>query len=174
MRILDLQENEFNYFYGTYLKTLNKEDDLLMALVEGREWFQSFVERISVEQLTSKYAEDKWTIAEVLVHLVDTERVFQYRAFRISRNDKTPLPGFEQDDYVLESESNLLDKEDILNDFLAVRDASINLFKNMSPNKLTRVGTASGMPWSVAALGLAISGHQKHHENILRERYLVI
>ncbi|MFC3974013.1 DinB family protein [Maribacter confluentis] len=174
MRISDLQENEFNYFYATYLRTLDEEDDLLMALIQGREWFQSFVERISTEQLAFKYAEGKWTIAEVLVHLVDTERVFQYRAFRISRNDKTPLPGFEQDDYVLESESDQLSKEDILNDFLAVRDASINLFKNMSRNKLQQIGTASGMPWSVAALGLAISGHQKHHEHILRDRYLVV
>ena len=118
------------------------------------------------------YGEGKWTVAEVLVHLIDSERVFQYRAFRICRNDKTALPGFEQDDYVLESLANKRTKEDILDEYLTVRDASINLFNVMSNDLLKRTGTASGLPWTVAALGLVISGHQRHHFNILKERYL--
>jgi hypothetical protein len=84
----------------------------------------------------------------------------------------SPLPGFDQDDYIIESESSQRSKEEILNEYLTVRDASIGLFKGMSEEKLKRVGTASGMPWSVAALGLVISGHQKHHAAILKDRYL--
>ncbi|TLP79654.1 DinB family protein [Maribacter sp. ACAM166] len=172
MRITDLQEKEFNYFYGTYLNALDENEDLMAALLNGRVWFQAFIKNLTEEQLGFSYGEGKWTIAEVLVHLIDTERIFQHRAFRISRNDKTPLPGFEQDDYIIESDSNERTKKEILNEYLSVRDSSINLFRGMTEVRLKRFGTASGMPWSVAAIGLAISGHQKHHEIILNERYL--
>ena len=172
MRIIDLQVDEFNFFYATYLRKLDEQEDLMPVLLQGQEWFQNFVAELNDEQLAYSYGEGKWTIAEVLVHLIDTERIFQYRAFRISRNDKTPMPGFEQDDYIIESNCNIRTKEDILEEYLSVRNASIILFKNMSETKLKRFGTASGMPWSVAALGLAISGHQRHHEIILKERYL--
>ena len=172
MTTSDLQKDELSYFYGTYLKALDSEVGLLEALLEGKDWMESFIRNLPVDRLGYRYGEDKWTIAEVLVHLIDTERIFQYRAFRISRNDTTPLPGFEQDDYIKESDSGQRSKEDILYEYLTVRDASISLFKGLSNAKLKRIGTASGMPWSVGALGLAISGHQRHHENILRERYV--
>lgn len=172
MKITDLQESEFNFFYDTYLKALGGKEDLMPALVKGKEWFVNFTQNLTDEQLGYSYAEGKWTIAEVLVHLIDTERIFQYRAFRISRNDKTPLPGFEQDDYINESNCNQRTKEDIIEEYITVRDASISLFKGMTEVKLKRFGTASGMPWSVGAIGLVISGHEKHHQNILIERYL--
>ena len=82
------------------------------------------------------------------------------------------MPGFEQDDYIIASNCNQRTKEEILEEYLSVRNATINLFKNLSEVELRRMGTASGLPWSVAALGLAISGHQRHHEIILKERYL--
>ncbi|WP_339627102.1 DinB family protein [uncultured Maribacter sp.] len=172
MTITDLQKEEFDFFYATYLKKLEDKEDLKSALITGKDWFKNFVAELTVEQLAFSYGEGKWTIAEVLVHLIDTERIFQYRAFRISRNDKTPLPGFEQDDYILESNCHQRSKEDILEEYLTVRNATINLFKKLSEVELRRMGTASGLPWSVAALGLAISGHQRHHEIILKERYL--
>lgn len=172
MKVKDLELSELQFFYGTYLNALNKEEDLKSALENGKKNFQHLIENLTNEQFLYSYGEGKWTIAEVLVHLIDSERVFQYRAFRISRNDKTPLPGFEQDDYVLESNANQRTKEDILNEFLIVREASINLFDLLSNDILKRTGTASGLPWSVAALGLVISGHQRHHFNIIRERYL--
>tara|TARA_R110002051_G_scaffold165130_3_gene235957 strand:+ start:19984 stop:20505 length:522 start_codon:yes stop_codon:yes gene_type:complete len=173
MKISDLQEDEFNFFYATYLRKLNNDEDLMAALIDGKKWVESFVEELKEDQLLFSYGEGKWTIAEVLVHLIDTERIFQYRAFRISRNDKTPMPGFEQDDYILESNSNYRTKEAILEEYLSVRNATIILFKNMPNNNLVRRGIASGMSWSVGALGLAISGHQRHHEQILKERYLI-
>lgn len=163
MKVKDLENSELQYFYGTYLNALNEEEDLKSALENGKKNFQQLIENLTKDQLMYSYGEGKWTIAEVLVHLIDSERVFQYRAFRISRNDKTPLPGFEQDDYVLESYANQRTKEDILQEFLMVREASINLFSLLSNDVLKRTGTASGLPWSVAALGLVISGHQRHH-----------
>ncbi|MDF4203178.1 DinB family protein [Maribacter sp. SA7] len=171
MRVKDLQEDELQFFYSTYLKTLDEQEELKSALLKGRKSIEDLVHGLTDEQLLLSYGEGKWTVAEVLVHIIDTERVFQYRAFRISRNDKTPLPGFDHNIFVLESKANQRTKEDILAEYLNVRDASISLFDAMQDENLRRVGTASGIPWSVAALGLVISGHQKHHENILQERY---
>jgi len=171
MKKSELGTEEFNHFYATYINTLENVD-LNEALLNGKKWFINFVNELPVAKLQHRYAEGKWTIAEVLLHIVDTERIFQYRAFRFSRNDMTPLPGFEQDGYILESDSENRSKENILEEYLAVRNATIMLFDNISAIKLKRVGTASDMPWSVAALGFVISGHQKHHANILMERYL--
>ncbi|WP_405414985.1 DinB family protein [Maribacter sp. Asnod1-A12] len=171
MRVKDLREDELQFFYGTYLRTLDKQEDLKSALLKGRKSIEDLVYGLSDEQLKYRYGDDKWTVAEVLVHLIDTERVFQYRAFRISRNDKTPLPGFDHNTFAVESNANQRTKEDILEEYLFVRNASINLFDTILSDHLKRIGTASGIPWSVAALGLVISGHQKHHENILQERY---
>ena len=171
MRKKDLQENEFDHFYATYLNMIASDEELLQSLEEEKRRFVEFTDKLTAAQLNHKYAEKKWTVAEVLIHIIDTERIFQYRGFRFSRNDMTPLPGFEQDGYVLESESEKRTKESIIEEFLYVRDVTINMFKLMSDEKLRRVGTASGMPWSVGALGFVISGHQRHHTKILRERY---
>ncbi|MFS4468389.1 DinB family protein [Maribacter sp. 2210JD10-5] len=171
MKVSDLAPTEFAHFYATYLNVLD-DVALMDALKDGKKWFQDFVNNLPEEKLSHNYQEGKWTIAEVLLHLIDTERVFQYRAFRFSRNDMTPLPGFDQDDFVAECESERRNKESILEEYLSVRNATITLFETMDDTKLKRIGTASDMPWSVAALGLVISGHQKHHTNILLERYL--
>jgi len=118
------------------------------------------------------YTDGKWSVAEVLVHLMDTERIFQYRALRFARNDKTELKGFEQDDYIPESEANGRDKEDVLREFLAIRNSSIALFKSFHEEQLKRSGKANGATMSVRALGCIICGHQAHHFNILKQRYL--
>ena len=128
MKVKDLENSELQYFYETYLNALNEEEDLKSALENGKKNFQQLIENLTKDQLMYSYGEGKWTIAEVLVHLIDSERVFQYRAFRISRNDKTPLPGFEQDDYVLESYANQRTKEDILQEFLIVHIFRHNCF----------------------------------------------
>ena len=171
MKKSKLSQNEYGHFYATYLNTLGDED-LMESFQDGRDWFVNFIKNLDAEKLHYRYAEGKWTIAEVLVHIIDTERIFQYRAFRFSRNDMTALPGFEQDGYIVESECLKRTKEQILEEYLTVRNATISLFDGMSSKKLKRVGTASDMPWSVAALGFVISGHQKHHGNILTERYI--
>lgn len=170
MRKSELRDLGSNYYYNAYLNTLN-DVNLMEALYEGKEWFVDFLKEMPLEKLGFAYAENKWTIAEVLIHVVDTERIFQYRAFRFSRNDKTELHGFDQDEYIRESDTLNRKKDDILEDYITVRNATISLFKNMGNEQLRRVGRASGVPWSVATLGFVISGHQKHHANILKERY---
>ena len=170
MRLSELEENEFNHFYATYLNMVG-EESLMEALESSRDWFVSYSSVLTAEKLAYAYGPTKWTVAEVLIHITDTERIFQYRAFRFSKNDQTPLPGFDHEDYVKSSESKKRTKEDIIAEFLAVREATLVLFRSMSKENLKRIGTASDMPWSVAALGFVISGHLKHHAKILEERY---
>jgi len=170
MRLSELKENEFNHFYAAYLNRV-KDEELLEALTSSAEWFMDYTAGLTKEKMAFSYAPHKWSIAEVLLHIIDTERIFQYRAFRFSRKDQTPVPGFEQDDYVRECDSKNRTKEDIAEEFLAVRESSLQLFKTMGTERLQYTGTASGMPWSVAALGFVISGHAKHHLQILEERY---
>jgi len=170
MRLSDLKENEFNHFYATYLNMV-KDEELLEALVNSRDWFVDYTTALAKEKLTHTYGPDKWSIAEVLLHIIDTERIFQYRAFRFSRHDQTALPGFDHEAYVTECESEKRTKEDIIAEFLSVRAATLSIFNSLSKEKLKHIGTASDMPWSVAALGFVISGHLMHHAKILEERY---
>jgi DNA-dependent RNA polymerase auxiliary subunit epsilon len=170
MRLSDLKENEFNHFYATYLNMV-KDEELLEALVKSSHWFVDYITSLKKEKLSYAYDSNKWSIAEVLLHIIDTERIFQYRAFRFSRNDQNALPGFDHEAYVRESESEKRTKEDIIAEFLTVRAATLAIFSALPNEKLKRIGTASDMPWSVAALGFVISGHLKHHAKILEERY---
>lgn len=170
MKKSEIPSLDSSNFYDTYINTL-EDVNLMDAFYEGKEWFLDYVKDLPLEKLGYAYAENKWTVAEVLIHIIDTERVFQYRAFRFSRNDKVELPGFDQDSYILASNSLNRTKDSILEEFLAVRKSTITLFKNLGNEQLSRVGIASGIPWSVAALGFAISGHQQHHANILGDKY---
>ena len=146
--------------------------ELMDGLRTGMDHFVSQVNGIPEEKLTYAYGEGKWTVLEVLVHLIDTERIFQYRALRFYRNDKTALPGFDQDEYVPASNANKRTKESIIKEFLAVRQSTIALFETFEEGELNRTGLASSAKMSVGAAGLIISGHQKHHQAILENRYL--
>lgn len=167
----DLPKEAFNQFYGTYLSTLD-DSDLNDLMSIGKKEFVRFIENIPEEKLYSSYALGKWTIAEVILHIIDAERVFQYRALRFLRNDKTPLPGFDQDLYVKTSNANTRSKNSLISEYLAVREASITLFLNLDNEGLTRSGVASNIEWTVATLGFVICGHQKHHRQIIAQRYL--
>ncbi len=171
MKVSELELPEGNPYYKKYIDTLGEVE--LMDVMTGQLTnFPQFIKSIPEEKFRYAYAEGKWTIAEVFGHITDTERIFQYRALRFSRNDLTPLMGFEQDDYVPESFANEKSNEEAIDDYKAVRSSTLSLFSQFDDEVLKRVGTASGMPMSVAALGFMICGHQRHHRNILRERYL--
>lgn len=170
MKIADLSVDEYNAYYKSYIEACGS-DNLMQLLENGLESFSEFIKAIPQEKLNYNYAEGKWTVAEVLVHLLDTERVFQYRALRFARNDKTPLPGFDQDVYVPESNSDQRDLTGLIEEYKAVRLATIALFKTFNVETLMRKGVASDSDMSVRALGFIINGHQKHHAKILKERY---
>ncbi|WP_103068454.1 DinB family protein [Aquimarina sediminis] len=162
---------EYNSYYASYI-TKAEYPNIVEGLKISKKEFVDFVESIPVEKFTHAYAEGKWTIAEVLQHIIDTERIFAYRALRFARNDKTPIMGFEQDDYVPNSNANNLGQEDIVSDFNAVRNCSISLFNGFTDEMLTRIGEASGSPMSARAVGYILTGHQKHHFEVITERYL--
>lgn len=166
-----LPVNEYSNFNATYIKAAaNVEliEELEICLHE----FIRFVQNIPMDKFDYRYAEGKWIIKDIIQHVIDTERIFAYRALRISRNDTTPLPGFEENDYVENTKANERGIQDLLAEFSAVRYATLFLFKSFSEEQLKRMGTASGTAISVRAIGFIIIGHQKHHQNIFQERYL--
>jgi len=171
MLLSELPTSEYNPFYHTYVMSLGNVD-LLDELKQGKQDMLSLLEEIPEERLTYAYAEGKWTVAEALVHMFDTERIFQYRALCIARNDKSEFPGFDQDAYVPVSNANKRGKRYLIVEYVSVRDSSITLFASLDEEALKRVGVASGSKISVRALGFITSGHQAHHIRILKERYL--
>jgi len=168
----DLDHNEFNAYYKNYIELLSKDVSLTDALETGLEKSMAFYKGIPKEKLQYAYVSGKWTILEILQHVMDTERIFAYRALCIGRGDQTPLPGFEQDDYVLPSKANTRDFVGMLEEYDTIRQASISLFKSLSDDALTTKGMASGSGLSARAAGFIICGHDLHHANIIQERYL--
>lgn len=172
MKISQLQPNEYSQFYANYVALVSDEYSLLEELEISVHRLVKFVREIPMDKFDYRYAEGKWTIKDILQHLVDAERVFAYRALCFARNDKTELPGFEEDDYVIEANANKRSIQDLLTELLIVRQSSLALFKSFNDEQLMRIGTASNNPMSVRALGFIIIGHQNHHQKVFEERYL--
>ena len=171
MRTSELQISEPFPFYKTYIDVLG-DVELLDMLQRQLGNFPEFIESIPENKLLHSYQVDKWTIAQVLLHIIDSERVFQHRALRFSRGDNTPLPGFDQDVYAAHSMADRRSKESIMEEYKVVRKSTIAIFANLDRETLDKIGNAGNIQWSVGALGFVICGHQKYHRNILREHYL--
>tara|TARA_R110001632_G_scaffold66891_1_gene157279 strand:+ start:40289 stop:40798 length:510 start_codon:yes stop_codon:yes gene_type:complete len=168
-----LLENEYNPYFKTYIDPFTKNGkSIIENLIETGNQLEEVVSNVPKEKELYIYAEGKWSIKELLVHIIDTERIFIYRALRFARNDKTDLQGFDQDDYNDNVDANGRELKDILEEFRTVRASSISLFKSFSDEALVRTGSASGNLISVRAIGYLMSGHQQHHIKIFEERYL--
>jgi uncharacterized damage-inducible protein DinB len=165
-------EGEYNPYAIMYIKLLPDDGQVLKHLKENFKTVKEFIESLPLDKLDYRYAENKWTIKEMLVHIMDDERIYAYRALRIARNDKTPLPGFEQDDYVPFSKANKRSLPSIFREYKTIRNATLSLFTSLSKEDLLRIGTANDHPVSVRALAYHIAGHELHHLNIIKERYL--
>lgn len=170
MRIKEIEPQEYDAFYAPYFKVLG-EVELLPELKARREKFLLALSDLETVDLGYRYAPGKWSIAELILHIIDSERIFQYRALRFGRGDTTPLPGFEQDIYVPNSNAANRTLLSLQAEFSQVREASISLFEHFPNAALLNRGFANGSEVSVRALGFMICGHQKHHELILQERY---
>lgn len=171
MKTSELSTGDYHPFYEPYIAALG-DVELVNMLKKQKENFPQFIASIPENNWLSAYAEDKWTIAETLGHILDAERVFQYRALRFARNDQTPLPGFDQDAYVPVSDANKRTKDEVIEEYRIIRESSIALFSGFSEEVLQRKGTASNSVMSVGALGFIICGHQRHHKLVIKERYL--
>lgn len=161
---------EYNVYYDRYI-SLIPGSDIVTTLATQLPKTVALLSSRSEQEGELRYAPDKWTVKEVVGHMIDTERIMAYRALRIGRNDRTPLSGFEQDDYIREGPYSELRLADLVEEFKAVRAATIALFRNLRSGDWTRRGTANQNEISVRALAYVIAGHELHHRNILEERY---
>ena len=164
-------DDEHAPYYATYISLVPEgdvRDHLRLQLHETL----ALLSGVTDERASRAYGSGKWTLKESLLHVIDTERVFTYRLLRIARGDTTPLPGFEQDDWVPHSGANVRSMASLLLEFASVRAATLQLMDSLAPPAWARRGTASGKEVSARALAYVCAGHELHHQRIFRERYL--
>ena len=156
----------------SYISHVPDDGNLLIHMEDIFSETEEIINSLNEEKLNYRYAPGKWTIKDILVHLMDCERIFIYRALRFSRGDETPLPGFEESLYAEFAEANEREKEDIMREYSLVRESSIAFIESLTDAALDRKGLANNYSLSVRYIVNLIYGHHKHHLNILRERYL--
>ncbi len=154
--------------------SLVENEDLSSILEKQMNEAAQFFNSVQEDKWFYKYAENKWTIKEVLQHITDTERVFSFRALAFARKDPNTFPSFNENEYAKNSDAYNRNPKDLIEEFLAVRKSSQLLFKSFSPSQLKTVGKAGNNQMSVNAIGYMIAGHFQWHVNILKERYLKI
>ncbi|WP_017731854.1 DinB family protein [Nafulsella turpanensis] len=165
------KQEEYAPFYAGYVEAC-KEESAIEALEQSFKEALPFLQSIPKEKADHRYAEGKWSVKELLQHMIDTERIMGYRALRFARNDQTELAGFDEDAYVSVLDLSNRKLSSLVAEFLELRNSTLSLFRGFSEEDLKRKGKASGQPASVRAIGFIIAGHQRHHFNILQERYL--
>ena len=148
---------------GDVVATLGTQLESTLVLLQG----------IPESKAGFRYAPEKWSIRELLGHLIDTERIFSYRALRFGRGDKAPLAGFDQDTYVAEASFEACSLAELISEFEHVRRATISFFRHLAVEAWSRTGSANDAEVSVRALAYIIAGHELHHVEVLREKYLV-
>ena len=165
-----LKEEEYASYYKTYLEGL-EDFNITSYMIDELEVQLEILESIPEEKFSYSYKEGKWSIAELILHVCDSETVFAYRSLSIARNDKTNLPGFQQDDWVINSTANSLSKDTIIGLFKTTRNHSISLYKSYNDEQLLTIGTANNASFSVRSLAYIIIGHNRHHFKVLKELY---
>lgn len=164
------QADEFPVYYKGYIDTV--ADDVLLELENQIESLPKFLSAISEEKASFAYAEGKWTIKEVLGHMLDTERIMSYRALCFARRDETALPGFDENVYVKHAHFNDRTLQSLLDEFVVLRKSTMYLLKSFNQEELNRSGISNDKPITVRALIFILAGHVNHHQHILKERYL--
>lgn len=163
--------DEYRGFNPAYVDHV-PDGDIIFHLTTQLDETLRLLTPLTEEQASQPYAPGKWSIKQVVGHLIDTERVFVYRALCISRGDATPLPGFDQDDYVDAANFDDRPLPDLLDEWQAVRAASVPFFRRLTPGMMERLGTVNNFTVSVRAFAYLVAGHELHHRHILAERYL--
>ena len=164
-------EDEYPSYYETYLK-LVPEGNLMEILEKQLTDSVTLFSGLTEEQGNIAYASGKWTVKEVIGHILDTERIMGYRLLRIARGDRTPLAGFSEEDYACEGGFTERPLSELVEEFESVRRSTISLLRGMPEHAWHRSGTANDLPISAQAIAYIIVGHGIHHTNIIMERYL--
>lgn len=164
-------ETEYAPFYRGYVAHVT-EEEILPVLRSELDALDLLLNRVAPERETYRYVDGKWSIREVIGHLIDAERVFGYRALCIARGETKNLPGFDENEYMSSAPYDRIDLEDLLSELRLVRLANIAMFRSLDEAAWTRIGTANDNQVSVRALAFIMAGHVRHHMGVLRERYL--
>ncbi len=164
------EASEYATFYAGYVARV-PEDDILSVLARQKHEIADLAGSLPAAKESFRYAEGKWSVREVLGHLIDGERVFGYRAFCFSRGEQAALPGFDENQYVAAARSDTIPLRELVAELGVVRDANLAFLHRLDGDAWTRTGTASGKPVSVRALAWIMAGHPRHHLAMLRERY---
>ncbi len=165
------EQGDYAPYYENYIKLVEGED-ILKILNDQSKKTQDVLNSFSEHRGNFRYADGKWTVKEVVGHLLDTERVFAYRALCIARGEKKSLIGFDQDDYVKEGNFNRRELFELNYDFRLLRESNLLLFRSFTPEMLRKRGFANETSVTPLAILFMIAGHEKHHMNVLREKYL--
>ena len=165
------EAGEFPPYASMYIDLIPDDGRVLEHLRDNMTVVQEHIKTLPSEKLATPHAEGEWTVKEILVHIMDDERIYAYRALRFARGDSTELPGFEQDDYVPPSKANERDLDEIFKEYQTIRWATITLFNYLDDDALLRGGVASGNYATVRALAYHIAGHEMHHLNSIKQNY---
>ena len=171
MNVKDIKPSEYDSFYQTYIEACGK-NELLVELKNSLEDTTSFFKSIPINKIEYRYEPGKWTIKELIQHLIDSERILVYRALRFARNDKTELMGYDHDNYVPKSKANGRGYSDLIEEFKTVRQSSIHLYRSFTEDMLLASGIANNNSISVRAIGFVVVGHCNHHVEVIKKRYL--
>lgn len=164
-------EGTFPPYFRKYI-ALVKQADIAEAFAEQQHLIDHFFDEIPEDETEYAYAPDKWTIKVLLQHIIDTERILNYRALCIARHEKQSLPGFEEDDYAYNSQANHRKWNSLIAELKIVRQSTIALYQSLPPDAVENSGKSNGLPVAVNALAFITVGHIYHHINIIKERYL--
>jgi len=163
--------SEYDPYYERYI-SLIKGDDIVATLQRQAQETRDLLSKISAERGEFRCAPGKWSVKEVLGHVNDTERIMSYRVLRIARGDKTPIEGFEQDDYIASGKFGRRTVDDLLQEFATIRNATVQLVRHLDAEAAERSGTANHKEITARAIVYIIAGHELHHRRILQEKYL--
>ncbi|CAL2092404.1 DinB family protein [Tenacibaculum sp. 190524A02b] len=168
----ELTSAEFDSYYQRYIDKVDAKTSLINGFIEGKTNVIRFFNTIPRDKLLFKYKIDKWTIKEVFQHIIDTERIFMHRCFRIARRDTTSLSGFDQNIYIIPSRANEKSIESLLEEFTLNREHSINLLKSFTDEDLKFIGNSNGGKMSARAAAYTIIGHDLWHMEVIKDKYL--
>lgn len=168
----DLNPSEFDTYYLKYIDKTSNKTKLRNSFEIGKNTMIDFFESIPKDKLTYRYQSNKWSIKEILQHVIDTERIFMYRCFRIARRDATALSGFDQDTYVSPSGANDKSIESLLNEFTLNRNNSMSLLDSLTDENLSFIGNSNGSDMSARAAAFIVLGHDIWHIEVIQNKYL--
>lgn len=170
MAVRSIKKGKFADYFKRY--TNKVKGNPLTFLANQEKEIADVLKMVNKKNIDHRYAEGKWSIKEVLVHMIDTEQIFAYRALAIARGEKKSIPGYDQDKYIKNANLENITKKQIAENFKAIRKSSLFLFDTFGPEDWVRVGKAAGNETSASSIPYIIGGHTKHHLDILKKKYL--